>query len=105
MELSEGEQFLVTACRVAQTHDYFHWRVVGAKLSWPERRALRALMELNELRQVITLRGEEARLLPAGRELAEKLMRRITIDRPRRAPSHKRRRESAAWRANSASTA
>lgn len=105
MELTEGEQFLVTACRVAQTHDYFHWRVVGAKLCWPERRALRVLMELDKLRQMITLRGEEARLLPAGRELAETLIRHTGTDRPRRVRTHKRRRESAAWQTNSASTA
>lgn len=105
MELTDGEQFLATACRVAQTHDYFHWRVVGAKLGWPERRALRVLMELNELRQVITLRGEEARLLPAARELAEKLNWRTGTDRPRGAEVTNAEGNPPPWRINSASKA
>ena len=71
MTLTDEQLFLVAANDAAQVHDYFHWRVVGRALSWPEIKALRVLRILSELELVDARHGEEARLLPEGRLVAE----------------------------------
>jgi hypothetical protein len=74
MTLTDEQQFLLAANTVAAVHDYFHWRVVGSALKWPEMKSVRMLRLLNEQLLVAAQRGEEARLLPAGRQLAQQLL-------------------------------
>jgi hypothetical protein len=74
MTLTDEQQFLLAANTVAAVHDYFHWRVVGSALKWPEMKSVRMLRVLNEQLLVAAQRGEEARLLPAGRQLAQQLL-------------------------------
>jgi hypothetical protein len=76
MSLSDGKRFLIAANDVARGHDYFPWRAVGRRLDWPEARSRAVLASLGARKLVIALHGEEARLLPAGRSLAEQLLAR-----------------------------
>jgi hypothetical protein len=76
MTLSDGQRFLMAANDAARGHDYFPWRVVGRRLDWPEARSRAVLASLGARKLVIALLGEETRLLPAGRALAEQLLAR-----------------------------
>jgi len=75
MGLNDRQQFLLAASVAARTHDYFHWRVVGGKLGWPEARSKRALESLASVQPMIALNGQESRLLPEGRAFAEQIAR------------------------------
>lgn len=79
MNRTDEEKFLIAANTVAAVHDYFHWRVVGSVLKWPELKSIRVLRYLNEQLLVAAQHGEEARLLPAGRQLAQEL---LAMDKP-----------------------
>lgn len=74
MPRTDEQHFLVAANSVAAVHDYFHWRVVGSILKWPETKSLRVLRLLNDQAYISAERGEESRLLPAGRQLAQRLI-------------------------------
>ena len=76
MNHTDEQQFLIAANTVAAVHDYFHWRVVGSLLKWPEMKSIRTLRFLNAQLLVAAQHGEEARLLPAGRQLAQELVAR-----------------------------
>jgi hypothetical protein len=73
MSLTDEQQFLLAANTVAAVHDYFHWRVVGSVLKWPELKSVRTLRTLDQRHLVCAERDEEARMLPAGRLLAQQL--------------------------------
>lgn len=86
MNRTDEQQFLVAAHSAAAVHDYFHWRVVGGALKWPEGKSIRTLRFLTAQLLVATQHGEEARLLPAGRQLAQQL---ADLDRRSQPPGGK----------------
>ena len=73
MSLIDAHQFLLAAHTAAPVHDYFHWRVVGASLKWPEMRSLKALRTLSDM-VLVAARLDEARILAPGRALALQLL-------------------------------
>ena len=75
MTRTDEQQFLITANIVAAVHDYFPWRSVSTILKWPESRTIRTLRALSEqLLLTAAHPREEARLLPAGRLMAQQLI-------------------------------
>ena len=73
MGLSDEHVFLMAAEHAATGHDYFQWRAVGKRLEWAEAKSREVLHTLGVRKLVIVLSGEETRLLPAGRALAQEL--------------------------------
>ena len=92
MGLSDGHLFLMAADQAAKGHDYFQWRSVGRNLEWAEAKSKEVLTSLGGRKLVIVLSGEETRLLPAGRALAQELRvqeaRRAQAPRPRPEARH-----------------
>ena len=82
MGLSDGHVFLMAADQAATGHDYFQWRAIGKRLEWAEAKSREVLITLGARKLVIVLSGQETRLLPAGRLLAQELR----LQEARRAP-------------------
>jgi hypothetical protein len=90
MGLSDGHLFLMAADQAAKGHDYFQWRSVGRNLEWAEAKSREVLTSLGGRKLVIVLSGEETRLLPAGRALAQELR----VQEARRAQAPRARPET-----------
>ena len=73
MGLSSTQRFLVEASRATGSGDYFRWRQVGATLGHSEAESGRLIQSLNDRSLLILLQEGNARLLPAGRDLARRL--------------------------------
>jgi hypothetical protein len=73
MGLSASQRFLVEATRAAGAGDFFRWRGVGDTLGYSDAQAGEAVQSLGERRLLVLFADGQARLLAAGRELAERL--------------------------------
>jgi hypothetical protein len=73
MGLSSSHRFLREANRAAGAGDYFRWPAVGAALGYTDDQSIRALSSLDERKLLILLVEGNARLLGAGRRLAQEL--------------------------------
>ena len=70
--MSATQRFLVEASRAAGTGCYFRWQAVGSSLGISAAESERTMRSLDERKLVILLLDGDARLLDAGRRLAEK---------------------------------
>jgi hypothetical protein len=73
MGLSSSQRFLVSACRSAGPGEYFRWQQVGADLGYSESETHEAVRSLDQRKLLILLVEGNARVLDAGRALAERL--------------------------------
>src|SRR4051812_28263126 len=73
MGLSTTQQFLVEAARAAGAGDYFRGRQVGVTPGYAEAESGRLIQSLNDRSLLILPQEGDARLLPAGRDLARRL--------------------------------
>jgi len=73
MGLSSAHRFLREASRAAGAGDYFRWQAVGAALGYTDDQSIRAVNSLDERKLLILLVEGNARLLGAGRRLAQEL--------------------------------
>ena len=73
MGLSLAHRFLREANRAAGAGDYFRWPAVGSALGYTDDQSLRALNALDQRKLLILLVEGNARLLGAGRRLAQEL--------------------------------
>lgn len=73
MGMSTSRRFLLKACRSGTPTDYFRWREVGTSLGYGDMETEQAVRSLDAQKLVILLHDGNARLLKAGRELADQL--------------------------------
>ncbi|HEY7115508.1 MAG TPA: hypothetical protein VH475_02920 [Tepidisphaeraceae bacterium] len=73
MGQSATQRFLCAAHRATGAGDYFRWETVGTALGFADGDSRRAVESLDQRKLVILLREGNARMLPAGRQLAVEL--------------------------------
>lgn len=73
MALSVTQQFLVQACRDANTEFYFRWHGVGTSIGLSEAQAQHAVQTLDERKLIRKLSNGDARILDAGKRMGASL--------------------------------
>ena len=69
--MSSTQRFLMEASRAAGSGSYFRWQAVGSALGFSAAQSEQTMRSLDERRLVILLLDGDARLLDAGRRIAD----------------------------------